>query len=180
MTEFYQVLPSEDYEISGYGVAYSIVNEPQDILPKSGVPVDSWEPIFYKLKEGSYADYLADNIGARLCSPKLKDVIEKNLSGCDIIQWLKAYIVDTQNNQIEYSILHFPVNFSIINNKESVMVGEVVVKPVLKLNAVRDHNILKECIPKIYGGRFFVSKHLMQNIIKEDITGIGFSPVGVR
>lgn len=80
-------------------------------IPKSGY-VESWSPISFKKKsnEGELADFLSSDICGRLCSPKLKQIIDQNLTQNDIpIQWLPVTITKEESGEtFDYFYLHFP------------------------------------------------------------------------
>ena len=177
MTKYFHVLCSDDYEKKEYGVAYSVKDSDPDILPKGGNWVDNWEDIVYKLEDGGSADYLADDLGARLCSERLRGVVDENKSETDKIQWLRAMVLDAEDQKREYYILHFPEDFPIVNKNKSLISGQTIIKPVLDIKVIRGHNIARIPISSIHGGRYFVSDTLRKAIKKAKITGIGFLQV---
>jgi hypothetical protein len=80
-------------------------------VPKSGY-IDNWKPIPFKKisNEGELADFLSSDICKRICSSKLKKIIDQNHTADDIpIQWLPVTITKEENGEtFEYFYLHFP------------------------------------------------------------------------
>ena len=168
----------EEKEYEPYGVTYAPDDTDLFIFPPSGEFVAEWSCLKFTLKEGDFADYLTNDLGVRLCSEKLRKIIEGMLSTEDRIQFLESIVINDQNEVRVYSILHFPVNFQIINKDKSIMAGpDVVVKPVLKKDAITHLNIFT--LPNEDGRTTFVSKSLKEAIEANHCSGLTFSKVSV-
>jgi len=126
MTKCYKVL-FDDRGI--YGVAKTPNKGPHFTLPDSGT-VEDWQTLILELVEGDFADYLPSNLGCRLCSKRLKDLLESHASSVDELQWLPV-IVREGTEQRPYSILHFPNPPDVLNKEKSIFARDFVVKPVL-------------------------------------------------
>jgi hypothetical protein len=175
MNEYFWLtfLPENKYD--PYGIAYAPKGTDQFIVPFSGNEVKEWKEIEFELRDGIFADYLANNKGIRLCSEDLRKIIDVNLSEQDKIQWLPISIKDVKINEVRnYFILHFPVNLDAVNEKESLInkANGMIIKPVLSKEKVNDFNIFT--LPNSVGITTFISKNMKNAILKEDITGLDF------
>lgn len=137
--QYYEV--SSGADIGGRaGVAYIQDFNGIDLLPKQGL-VDNWSTKHFFLKEGEYTDYLTANIGCRLCSQRLHDVLEKCKSEGDIIQWLDAEVESESGEKRPYFILHFPVLFDAIDKKRSKYVRDILTKQIINPKVCVGHTV---------------------------------------
>jgi hypothetical protein len=106
-------------------------------------PVSVWPDLELSV-DGAQAklpDYLANDIGLRLCSPLLRNVIEAQRSPVDNLQWLPVH-VRTDNGMVhDYFALHFPWPLNSIDSDRSILAGDFVVKPVLSKKLLGDHAV---------------------------------------
>lgn len=165
MRRFYKVLFRED---SAYGVAYAIDNCAIIDLPYSG-RVKKWKPLLLELREGEPVDYLANSLGCRLCSNRLRQILEANASEEDELQWLPV-IVKHKFDTHQYSILHFPNPPCVINESASILVDDFVVKPVLLRSAITVHAVFS--YPNAGELPLFIS-----DIVKDAIEAVGCSGI---
>ena len=142
----------------------------------SGIPVDHWSSVELSLRDGGSADYLANNMGLHLCSEKLRNTIEHVRPDSDCVQWLDAVVSDGHESR-QYHVLHFPVDYPVVDESKSIMAGPMVVKPVLLASVVANRHIFT--LPSSPGGRLFVSERLKDTIVQANCTGMGFSKVSV-
>ena len=175
--KYFQMTYAEDKDYEIYGVAYISSDVDPFLLPISGKRVKSWVPIYFELRDGKFSDYLTNDLGARLCSEKLKTIIENNLTKNDQLQWLEAIVVTKDGHPRKYYILHFPEDHPIINEEKSIMAGGMVVKPVIDQNCAKEHNIFT--LPKEAGRTIFLSESLKKIIDKSKLTGMSFLKVSV-
>ena len=79
MLDYYAVLYADE---KGVGVAYS---RSADLLflPYSGT-VDNWDVPTVDLRDGGFSDYQSSNFAGRLCSARLRDVLERQKSAYDV------------------------------------------------------------------------------------------------
>lgn len=173
---FFQMLFAEEEEYRPAGVAYGPEEADLLVLPMSGIVVGRWSPVELSLRDGGFADYLANNMGLHLCSEKLRNMIEHVRPESDCVQWLDAIVSDTHESR-EYHVLHFPVDYLVVNESKSIMAGPMVVKPVLLASAVADRHIFT--LPSSPGGRLLVSERLKDAILEANCTGMGFTRVSV-
>ncbi len=171
MVSFYQMTFCEDKKYQSFGVAYADPDVDLLLLPESGVRIDSWKSINLELRCGGYADYLSSDLGGRLCSEKLKDLIEQNISDNENVQWLDVNVSGDLECK-KYYFLHFPKNIPVINKDRSIFAGNMVVKVVLDAQLVSHLSIFT--LPDEVGRTLFVSEELKKVISKNNITGVSF------
>ncbi len=175
MNSYYEVLYKDD---QAFGVAYAPENTDLFLVPNSGQAVKSWETIRLTLREGIYTDYPANDLGGRLCSEKLKTIIEENRSKNDVLQWLKAIVADAKGEERDYYILHFPVEHDVLDKKKTIFAdGDFVVKAVISLEAAKNHEVFTHPT----GGRItlIVSGRVKERIESEACIGMVFSLVPI-
>ena len=165
----------EDY--SHIGVAYSSEDIDALLLPISGTPIETWEPIRLALRDGGLVDYLANDLGARLCSARLREIIETARTQRDSIQWVDVNVVSDSGEETPYHILHFPTAPPVVKKECSTYAGDMVVKAVLDESVVRGLSIF--ALPDEGGRITFVSSAMRNRILLSGLTGMDFHPVRV-
>lgn len=173
MTTYYQVLFDED---GVFGVAKTIEKGDLFTLPYSGA-VEGWQPLMLDLIEGDFADYLSSNLGCRMCSKRLQDILEAHASSDDMLQWLPV-IVRRGVEQRIYSILHFPNPPDILNKDKSIFAGEFVVKPVISKSAIGSHKVF--AYPKAGETKLFVNEQVKIAVEAAGCTGLELSRAAVQ
>jgi len=119
---------------------------------------------------------MATNVLVRLCSRKLKTLLDRKASPADHLQWLPVEINDGATTH-SYDILHFPdASRSILQPISRVEAGltEVSSRPVFIGDALQGRHIFS------YPGafvRFFVSDGMKRSIQAHHCTSIRFSKV---
>jgi hypothetical protein len=168
MALYYQVLFDEK---AVYGVAETVSKVGLFTLPYGGV-VEDWQPLVLALREGEFSDYLSSNLGCRLCSDRLKGILQKCASPDDKLQWL-AVEVHRGAEQRDYWILHFPVPPDVLNKGKSILAGDFVVKPVLSEGAIGQHQVF--AYPKAGEMKLFVAEPVKRAIEAAGCTGMELS-----
>ena len=150
-------------------------------LPDEGY-IENWEPIiFTKKKEDKVlTDYPTTNICDRLCSPKLRKIIEENLEEDDNeIQWLPMHIKDEETEEFtEYYYLHFPEYCDVLDlerSKFNKTLG-VVDLAFFMINKIKNKSIFN-C--KGDNKATFISRKLKEHLFKTGCTGISVTPLTV-
>ena len=139
MIDYYEVLSGAS--IGGQtGVAYIRDFTELNLIPEQ-CWVKEWETKHFSLKDGKYADYLPANIGCRLCSVKLHDVLEGCRSKKDILQWLDAEVKSEAGEKRRYYILHFPELEDLLNKTKSKYVRNILTKHVIDNQACAGHEV---------------------------------------
>lgn len=152
-------------------------------LPDSG-DVSDWEaPTLLVLEqtEGGLADYQRNDMALRICSPALRDLIDRHASEDDLLQWLDATIITTQDwTPRPYYVLHFRRQPDVLD-KEMTRYGpggDSVVVPVFASAMVQNHHVF--CYPGGGDFRIFVSETVKRAIVENGLTGMTFKLVGTR
>jgi len=172
MPEIYQMTYASDEAYAPYGVAYAAEGTDLFLLPHSGTRAQSWKCLALKLRDGAFADYLANNVGGRLCSEALYDIIERNRSPKDELQWLETTVSTVGKESRRYYFLHFAQNYPVVNEKESLMHMGTVITPVLSAQGIKGHEIF--ALPGEPGIRTFVSVRLKTLVQQGKMTGVAF------
>lgn len=108
-------------------------------LPDRG-PVIDWAPPHLELVGGSPPDYLASDLGLRLCSDKMRGILESCSSESDDLQWLPAEAA-LGGDVLKYWVLHFPEPVPALGAR-SIRQGDFVVKPVFRVASLLGHSVL--------------------------------------
>jgi hypothetical protein len=168
---FYVHFEEED----SLGIGYVKENVSFDLISNIDV-IHNWKPINILLKNGKNADYLANDLGWRICSPKLRDILDGGQGRKDILQWLPVYVEDTeQQSEFEYFVLIFPNNDDVIDREKSILAGkDSVVQAVLDMNKTSGHSVFS--LPGEVT-TLIVSKSVREAIENAHCTGIEFSTV---
>jgi hypothetical protein len=103
--------------------------------------VSEWETLGFVLDGGIVVDYLANTFAFRLCSQRLRDVIDSHRGDRDTVQWLHAVAVDRGGAELSYWVLHFPEVPDVLNKTKSVFSGSVMIKACLDAEQVAGHRV---------------------------------------
>ena len=111
---FYRVFVAD-----GFGVAFSPPETSTTLIPFSG-EITSWEPLELVIKPGEWegppGDFVHSDIGGmRICSNRLKDLLEDLCPKIDKVQWLPVYVTDLAGKREECFILYFPEPPDVLN-----------------------------------------------------------------
>lgn len=136
--------------------------------------ITDWKPITLKLKDGLFSDYQGSNPVCRLCSAKLRSIIDNLKSPTDEIQWLPMFVKNEYGEEREYFILHFPVVYDVIDRNRSIIVEpDHIVKPVFSLKKLGEHKVFNYYSSNFIG--FIVSEDIKKEVEKEKCTNLVFS-----
>ena len=139
MTEYYDILPGAG--IGGQaGVAYLIDSGQLHLLPEEGW-VKGWEIRRFFLRNGIYADYLAADISCRLCSERLRDILERCKSEKDVLQWLDAEVESETGEKKRYYLLHFPEPEDLLDKSKCAYYKTTLLKHVIDMKASAGHEV---------------------------------------
>jgi hypothetical protein len=167
---FYRILFQEDENL---GVAFT--RSPTELLLPYTGRVENWISLGFELRDGDFPDYLANNLGCRICSSRLKDILERSASARDVLQWLEVRVQKGTQERLYY-VLHFPEPPDVLDKRRTLFSGgDFVVKPVLSQAATAVHGVFT--YPKNEGLPFFVSEKVKQEIERVGCTGLEFSSV---
>jgi hypothetical protein len=171
--DYYKVLFQDNETL---GVGYTVEQRDLFFLPDSG-RVENWQPINLVLRDGGFPDYLASNLGCRLCSEVLKRILDDGAAPADELQWLEVRVrKDTE--QRPYYILHFPNPPDVLDKSRTIFAGDFVVKAVLSIEKTKDHRVFAYpgcgCLP------LFVAGDVNRAIQKHVCTGLEISRAPVN
>jgi hypothetical protein len=158
---------------SKFGVAIAPKDIDLFLLPAQG-EVQGWKIFEMRHTTGLFVDYMANDLGLRLCSPKLRKIIDETTGTSDIRQWLEVKI-KYDDRMISYFILHFPDGFVKLNRKKTVYGPmETIIKAVFDGNeaSLRTLFTYKGSSTQILA----ISEVLQKKIIDSECVGIEFEP----
>ena len=168
--KFYKVLFKEH---ESRGVGYAVGIDGLFFLPDSGV-VENWQPLVLQLRDGGFPDYLASDLGCRMCSERLKTILDRNAASSDVTQWLDATVI-MYGEERRYYILHFPQPPDILDKTKSIFAGSFVVKPVLSADLAGPHCVFG--YPNCGKLPLIVCERAKRAILASGCSGIEFSKV---
>lgn len=135
--------------------------------------------------EGTVVDYQPNSMAWPLMSEKMKDIIERNLTGEEGVSWVKAPIVVKSNNvdlRLTYYVLRFTKTLDVLDKEktsyvpgtDSVIVPRFDKEKIASLTVFTEPSVLWEFPPG-----FYVSEKLKKELQKEKVTGIAFEKASV-
>ena len=167
-------LYSDKYPLEKLVVLIAPLDKSHMDIPDEGY-IKNWKPItFLKRKEDKIlTDYPATDICDRLCSPKLRKIIEENLTEDDNeIQWLPMHIKDEETGDItEYYYLHFPEYCDVLDLERST-IDQILGgydKEIVSYQKVKNKSIFNRPFNSC---AINLSKKLKEEIFKTNCTGI--------
>jgi len=174
MDPYYGVYFSGDDK---YGYAETVDQKSDTFeLPETGL-LDNWHPMSLRLVGGKIADYLGSNLSCRLCSDRLREILERAATKEDAIQWLPL-IVANESRGLSYSILHFHNPPDVLCRKETIFAGDFVAKPVFLRHRIENHQVF--AYPTAGKRKLFISKRVKLAIEAAKCTGMVFEKTAVR
>jgi hypothetical protein len=157
-----------------FGVGYAPEDYSFDVLSE-GKYCNDWRIVPFHLRDGGFADYQMNDLDWPLCSIRLKTIIDKTTSPRDHIQWLPAKVINNDEEEREYFILHLPERVDVIDKQKSIITPDnLVVRPHFNVRAIGDHQVFS-----YPGGEFsvIVSEAVKGAILSHGCIGIDFSKV---
>jgi hypothetical protein len=140
----------------------------------SGGKVSEWETLRFVLDGGIVVDYLANSYAFRLCSQRLRDVIDSQRGDGDTLQWLPVAAIDRAGTDLLYWVLHFPEVPDVIHRTKSVFSGSVMVKACLDAELIAGHRVFTL---SHYGVYLVVADQVKDAIKQAGCSGLQFSKV---
>lgn len=138
-------------------------------------PIANWSPPSVTV-DGAPTDYLANELGIRLCSSRLRDVIERGRAGADELQWLDAVVRDDRGSKIGYYVLHFPSVLDVLDPGETLFAsdGSTVVRPAISLARAGAHAVFSY---SRFGVAIVVAAEVRRAIVAAGCTGVYFGNI---
>lgn len=130
------------------------------------------------LKEGlevrgtALTDYLANDVGGRLCSARMRSVLEGVKGERDSLTFLEVPVKTTSGVQPFYFLRFLRPDGTVLNKERSIMAGEAIVKPVLSKANITGREVFT--IPGDEDVIWFVSQTAKDALIASGCTGIEF------
>ncbi len=129
-----------------------------------------------------WLDYQPNDLAWNLFSDKMKNIIEKNLSGKEGIVWMSVKIKSEVENKTYY-IPRFQKMLDVLDEQKTLFVKGTnhIIKPVFSLSKVLNYNLFHEPQDhwEIPSG-LYVNKSIKNAIQKEKLTGVGFENTTVE
>ena len=174
MTTYYHVSRHDDGTL---GVAYTVEKLPLLFFPDHG-RVEKWVERVLELRQGTFSDYLSTNYASRVCSERLRAILDSHATKEDPLQWLRVKVCSAGEER-PYFILHFPEPPDVLDEEACVWFrGEILIKPVFSRARLVRHNVFT--FPGETGVYLFVSEEVKRSIESAGCTGIQFSRAPVK
>lgn len=157
------------------GVAHALTIPWTEFLPDNE-KVTSWKPLFFELRDGDFPDYLASNLAYRMCSERLRRILDKHASTSDVLQWLDVTVKSANANR-DYFILRFPQPPDVLDKGRSTFAADFVFKAVLSKDRIGDHQVF--AYPQCGKLPFFISAGVKHAIEREHFTGMDIALASV-
>ena len=151
------------------GTGRMVDDRPLFFPPYEGEIID-WQELVLGLVDGDYPDYLASDFGGRICSERMRAILDDAATSDDVLQWLSVK-VKSSNEKRQYYYLHFPAPPAVLHPKKTIFaVGNVVVRPVLSSETAALHAVFS--YPKNEGTPLIVNELVRKEIFKIGLTGL--------
>jgi len=132
-----------------------------------GKPIGARTPVRFVMPGGKPADYQQNDLGWRLCSPRMRAIIDTHKSKIDEVDWIDALITAERSKEHRYFVVHFPspLPLAVLDRRRTVFNPSNprrVIKPALNHQAVDGHNVFT------YEGGFepwFVSQNIRDALL---------------
>lgn len=135
-------------------------------LPDRG-PITDWATLQLDLVDGAFPDYLASDLGCRICSDRMRNILDSLALPADVLQWLPIQVVSGDVIR-SYWVLHFPEPVEALG-KRTIWQGDFVVKPVLSVTRLNGHAVLT--YPGAEGVGFVVNAEVKGALESASCTG---------
>jgi len=126
-----------------------------------------------------WLDYQPNSLVWPLMSPKLKAIIENNLTVQDSIKWIKAKIY-AKNEEKIYYIPMFTKELNVIDEKKTMYIPKTkqIIKPCFSLSKIKNYSIFHK--PSIFWQitpNIYINEKIKKTIKKNKLTGINFEKI---
>lgn len=158
-------------------VALGVDDPRRDRLLASAFQIEEWPGLELRADADELVDYLPNNVGVRLCSSRMKSTIDRSIGASDDVQWLPASVLHGSNRTSPYFVLHLPGTHDFLNDAESVVVGDFVVKPVFSSAKVGDRNVLSVPGSTV---TLIVTDRVRHALLASECSGVDFEQAAVR
>ncbi|WP_343704260.1 DUF1629 domain-containing protein [Chitinophaga sp.] len=131
----------------------------------------------------TWLDYQPNNLAWPLMSERLRSVIESNLTGKEMVDWITCKVKGVDGERL-YFILRFKERLDVLDVEKTTFVHgtDHVIKPVFKGSKVARfgifHKPLSHELWKITPG-LYISETVKEDIWRQKLTGMDFEKVSV-
>jgi hypothetical protein len=145
------------------------------LLEEPGV-VTQWDRLELTTESTALTDYLANDLGVRLCSLRMREVVDACVGEANDIQWLEAVVTDPTGCVVPYWVLHVAAHHDVLDPARTITArgGRFVVKPVIDTGRAEGHRVF--AFPGA-STRLVVSGDVRDALQTARCTGIDFAPV---
>lgn len=158
--------------------AYGPPGDQRTVLLLDPAPLAAaWQPVTLELRGTDRPhDYQTNDIGVRLCSPALRDVLDAHRGPDDAIEWLPVSVRDPGGALHPYWALH-PLSYPDVLDPERTMIGPDgdPMRPVVDLRRVTTERVF--AVRR--SGWLFVEDSVRKAIGKSRCTGVTFAKVAM-
>lgn len=133
--------------------------------------VHDWQVLRLTIDSDTLVDYQPNNAGVRLCSKRMRHVIDGVLGPRDHAQWLPAVVADVFGVEHGYNVMHVPDLDDVLDDDASLVVDGFTVKPVLSIAKTEGRNVMR--VPESIL-TLIVSEKVRQAILNAGCSGINF------
>jgi hypothetical protein len=102
------------------------------------LPVENWENIEFTLKDGEYLPFMNSNTIANFANEELKILIQEIVPADYPLNFYPIRIKSEEYGDKIYYLIHFKTIFDVIDEKNSVWVGNNIAKPCIDYEKVKD------------------------------------------
>jgi hypothetical protein len=154
------------------GFAESLEELPLFLLPEEGF-VENWRPLVFELRDRKFGDYVSCEYSLRLCSQRLREILQQNASPHDVLQWLDIQI-RRGSEERQYFVLHFPEPRDVLDKEHTVYGTKEgsVIKPAFSRRLCEQYNIFTHSKDPRHG--FYIRDHVKKAIEAAKCTGMEF------
>jgi len=141
-----------------------------ELMPPDGEPVKNWTSPSVIVPTGNNWDFLPSSIGARVCSPRLTELLSEYLTVTDYVEWLPIETEGTKRGE-NWRVLHFSKPMAVLDRSRSKFLSTgALIKPAFDPKLVE--NLAFFSIPGSYKFEFFVNEPLKKEAERRKMQGV--------
>ncbi len=141
------------------------------LLPSEPAPLSV--PLVFRADSSHLTDYLANDLVVRLCSQRLREVIDAKRAS-EAVLWIPAAVEVPTGSQHVYSVLRLVPDPSILDPQRTLYArGEFVVRPIFRREALGTRPLVSFPTASV---SLVVSAALRSALQQAGITGLEFAP----
>lgn len=167
---------SIDYDHDVPGCAYAPPGVRWDRVPRSGL-VKDWESLEFRLRDGVLCDYQSNDVGWRMCSTRMRELLEAGRDASDPIQWLPVNVVVDVATHAMW-ILHFPECPAVLDMDQTVFAPNgSIISPIYSASSIGHHRVFGEP-----GGKALATvlvEAVRNDLTNNKLTGLKLTPLRV-